>query len=168
MDIVADVLKQADAAKLKVATQNIERLAQGKTAKLSKQQFRLPTKVVPSDQVALTKSKKMNKDQSRVSGSAEGETASVPENRQAAKNAAIRGLETVLATKMVEAMMPKDQSRIYGEGTAGEIWRGFHIDAMGKALSSQGLFSTSEDDATPDDLTGQPFRQRRTIVPFAS
>jgi peptidoglycan hydrolase FlgJ len=168
MDIVADVLKQADAAKTKVAMQNIERLAQGKTVKLSKQQFRLPTKVAPSDQIALTKFKKLNKDQSRVPASAEGDIASVPESRQAAKNAAMRGLETVLATKMVEAMMPKDQSRIYGEGTAGEIWRGFHIDAMGKALAGQGLFSTSNDDATPNDLTNQPFKQRRTIVPFAS
>ena len=168
MDIVADVLKQADAAKTKVAMQNIERLAQGKTAKLSKQQFRLPTKVSPSDQVALNKSIKVNKDQSRVSDSAEGAKALVPDSRQAAKNAAMRGLETVLATKMVEAMMPKDQSRIYGEGTAGEIWRGFHIDALGKALAGQGLFSTSNDDATPNDLTNQPFKQRRTIVPFAS
>ena len=168
MDIVADVLKQADAAKLKVATQNIERSAQGKTVKLSKQQFRLPTKVAPLEQVALTKSKNVNKDQSRVPGSVEGDSASVPESRQAAKIVAMRGLETVLATKMVEAMMPKDQSRIYGEGTAGEIWRGFQIEAMGKALAGQGLFSTSKDDATPKDLTNQPSRQRRTIVPFVS
>jgi peptidoglycan hydrolase FlgJ len=166
MDIVADVLKQANPAKLKIASQFIEGLAHGKKIQIPRDQFRLPTKSAGLE-VAQSNLVKLKKDQSRVQVDGDGAIDLKSATKLDAKKAAMRALETVLATKMVEGMMPKDQSRLYGEGTAGEIWRGLHIEAMGKALASQGLFETTKDDANRIDQRDEMPGKTKSIVPFA-
>ena len=166
MDIVADVLNQANPAKLKIASQQIERLAQGKKVLIPRDQFRLPTKFAGLEE-ASSNQVRFKKDQSRVPGEGDSAIDLKSATKQDAKKAAMRALETVLATKMVEGMMPKDQSRLYGEGTAGEIWRGLHIEAMGKALASQGLFATSNDDPNSIEQKDEMPGKAKSIVPFA-
>lgn len=167
MDIVADVLKQADPAKLKIATRQIEEFARQRDCKICKDQFQLVSSFDEINRTAPLKNVHFRKDQSRVPGGTEDGLASQLETRDTARKAAMKGLETVLATKMIEGMMPKDQSRLYGEGTAGEIWRGLHIEAMGKALASQGLFATSKGESTSVDQLNEKSKKTKLIVPFA-
>jgi peptidoglycan hydrolase FlgJ len=146
MDIIAQVMGNAEPLKLKVATRMLQAMSSKNAAPADVSQFQL------ADSETETK---------KVMSAPPGDAG------KKARQEAMRGLETVLATKMVEAMMPKDQSRLYGEGTAGEIWRGLHIDAMGKALASRGLFSTSREPLAavvqrPPNASGT-----KLIVPFA-
>ncbi len=167
MDLIADVMMHADAAKLKTATQSLEKLSRAKLKPKTEEVFQTVNDAPKSSVSALRNESAFAKDQSRVHGIDGDDALLTGKTRDASRKEAMRGLETVLATKMVEGMMPKDQSRLYGEGTAGEIWRGLHIDAMGKALASQGLFSTSKNDTmTVDDVT-PPTKKTKLIVPFA-
>jgi primosomal protein N' len=167
MDVVADVLKQADATKLRVATQHIENLGRNKPGKILKDQLQKTVEFEKASSSTLRKFGLIEKDQSRVPASSEANATSETEKQKATKKVAMQALETVLATKMVEGMMPKDQSRLYGEGTAGEIWRGLHIEAMGKALAGQGLFATTKDEDLIFERSKERPRKSGSIVPFA-
>jgi Rod binding domain-containing protein len=46
--------------------------------------------------------------------------------------------EAVMLRSMVEDMLPKDSSAIYGEGTAGNIWRSMQADFISQELSKAG------------------------------
>lgn len=162
MDIVADVLSMADSAKVKVASQNLENLARSKSKRIETEAFQFAINRKENGRDTPAEPSRIQKDQSRLPGGMESEAQSADALQKASKKAAMQKLETVLATKMVESMMPKDQSRIYGEGTAGDVWRGFHIEAMGKALAGQGLFEISK-----DQEVHQTPAKRHKILPFA-
>jgi peptidoglycan hydrolase FlgJ len=147
MDIIADVMMHADPGKMKIASRVLEDLSVRRPAMPSEAQFR---RVI-----------------SNASRNVELSSVENPYGGKTAYNNAVRGLETVLATKVVEAMMPKDQSRLYGEGTAGEIWRGFHIEVMGQALVGQGVFSNLEHADKVLPPTSPQTRRTAAIVPFA-
>jgi peptidoglycan hydrolase FlgJ len=145
MDIIADVMQQADPVQARAGLQ-----------RLQKHQSVNPARV----QAAQLRATPFHQDQSRL-------TAPKQDDRALAERAVMQKLETVLATKMVEAMLPKDQSRLYGEGTAGEVWRGFHIEAMGKAIAEEDLLSTSLKPAVQAENPGQNPSRRSTITPFS-
>jgi hypothetical protein len=44
-------------------------------------------------------------------------------------------LEGTLMTKFVDEMLPKSSHALYGEGLAGDTWRGFEVDQLGSALA---------------------------------
>lgn len=167
MDLVGDVLKQADSAKLKVATEYLKGLSQDRKIAVAEKNFRKEIRPAALNRDELHGVRSSAKNQSRLSGSGAAVDLAADTSGKRRTKEAMRGLETVLATKMVESMMPKDQSRIYGDGTAGEIWRGMHIEIMGKALASQGLFSTSDDKPAGSDLSPLRIKNTKMIVPFA-
>lgn len=167
MDLVADVLQQADVNKLKRATLKLVGTEKKTIAKGPSVEFlRVSAAHKPKDTQAVAKHE-FKKDQSRVPGYKLDSVEPSPSSRETQKAEAMRGLETILATKMVEAMMPKDQGELYGEGTAGEIWRGFHIETMGKALASQRLLSNSPNEiGNAGENTIRNVRTKK-IMPFA-
>ena len=167
MDLITDALMHADVAKLKVATRKIAGLAHKSSGELKGTSFQKVSETKKHANVFIAAAATIEKDHSRVPSFGDDQVASDSEPRVAAKKAAMRKLETVLATKMVEGMMPKDQSKLYGAGTAGEIWRGLHIEAMGKALASQGLFATSKNEVDGLDQRSVIPQRTKTIVPFA-
>lgn len=58
----------------------------------------------------------------------------------AAVDPAYRGLEEVLLGRLLETMMPSDAASVYGGGTAGRIWRGFMAEHLAKsAAAGQGV-----------------------------
>jgi hypothetical protein len=165
MDLVADVLRQADVTKLKLATSKLIGLKDFIPGKINNSEFRKISNHYANKDLSSVVAADFAKDQSRVPGNGSKISNTKPEN--ISKKAAMRGLEDVLATKMVEAMMPKDQVKLYGDGTAGEIWRGFHIETMGKALASQGLFATAADRGGQTGLDTEKKLRTKMIVPFA-
>jgi hypothetical protein len=44
-------------------------------------------------------------------------------------------LEGTLMTKFVDEMLPKSNHALYGEGLAGDTWRGFEVEQLGSALA---------------------------------
>jgi Rod binding domain-containing protein len=46
--------------------------------------------------------------------------------------------EAVMLRRMVEEMLPKDSSSLYGEGTAGDIWRSLQADLMSQEMAKGG------------------------------
>jgi hypothetical protein len=78
---------------------------------------------------------------------------------------AMSNLETVLATKLVESMIPKDQERLYGGGSAGRIWQGLHVELMGKSLGESGVMNIMKEEpgALADSV---PKGKWPGIVPF--
>jgi peptidoglycan hydrolase FlgJ len=142
MDLIADVMKRADPLQQRAAIAKLEEVAASR---------------VTSHDVPAFKQVVKEKDQSRLQSEVITAQAKAPSARQAA----MKKLEAVLATKFVEAMLPKDQSSLYGEGTSGEVWRGLHIEAMGKALADGGLL----DSPTVSQAPAQGLR--KAITPFA-
>jgi peptidoglycan hydrolase FlgJ len=167
MDLIADVMQQADILKLKTATLKLKGFADRKLATAPGEAFKKVNSMKSPSVIEHAKSAIMTKDQSRLSGTENTDLALKTQKLHTSKKAAMRGLEAVLATKMVESMMPKDQSDVYGKGTAGEIWRGFHIDQMGKALASKGLFGPPEAVVTANDGRFLQPSRAKAIVPFA-
>ncbi len=167
MDLIADVLQQADVKKLRLATVKLLGSKVKLAAKMPSSDFRTLSATHDSKLLETVAKVEFKKDPSRLPGSGLESAGSLPPSREDQRKEAMRGLETVLATKMVEAMMPKDQNELYGEGTAGEIWRGFHIDSLGKALAGRQLLSTSADDVrnAGEDAGGN--MRSKMIVPFA-
>jgi hypothetical protein len=142
MDIIADVMAKADPAARQAALLRLEKLSRTKTASVDQATF---TPVMAG------------KDQSRLDGQP---TATKPE---AAQKDVMRKLDAVLATKLVESMMPRDQSSLYGEGTSGEVWWGLHMEVLGKALADDGILNTSSD--APQALPALGLR--KAITPFS-
>lgn len=134
MDIIEAVMQRADPGKSMAAARRLESFSR--------------LAVAGAGSPKLPKFAAL-KDQSRLP---ESESADDPKVK-----AAMHKLEAMLAAKMVEAAMPKDQSHIYGEGVAGDVWRGLQIEAMGAAIADGGLLS----------VTGGASQARRPIVPFA-
>jgi peptidoglycan hydrolase FlgJ len=167
MDLIADVLNNADAAKLKLATlrltQTQTKIASGETGREFQRRLNADRAKLFLVQPGLP----LRKDQSRLQLSADREIGTKESSRSAANEQAMQGLEAVLATKMIESMMPKDQESIYGKGTSGEVWRGFHIEQMGKAIASQKLFGSSSEAIVSTELSPSRHGGRKQIVPFA-
>jgi peptidoglycan hydrolase FlgJ len=167
MDIIADVMGHAEPARLKAATRLLQAMSTKKTAPSDAAQFQLVKAKAEPNSFKVANSPAAIRSHDGHQASSMQRAMSTDVTHKKTRKEAMQGLETVLATKMVEAMMPKDQSRLYGEGTAGEIWRGLHIDAMGKALASRGLFSTSNE--LPANVVQRPLNTTgaKLIVPFA-
>jgi Rod binding domain-containing protein len=52
--------------------------------------------------------------------------------------AANEKFEAVMLRNMAEDMLPKDSSALYGEGTAGNIWRSLEADLMSQEMAKGG------------------------------
>lgn len=91
---------------------------------------------------------------------------------QRKKDAMIQ-LEGALMTKMVDSMMPKSEDSVYGKGLAGDTWRGFAVEQMGKTLAKNDLLNFNR--AAPSDGQGTAVSlfgdfaspNGMTITPFA-
>jgi peptidoglycan hydrolase FlgJ len=148
LDLVADVLQQADVSNLKQATLKLNGAAKPTFAEIAQ-----------NSAPAIEGKAFLRKDQARLTVSEnDPKLAKILEG----KHKVMRGLEAMLATKMVEAMMPRGQDELYGEGTAGEVWRGFHIEAMGQAIADQNMLNISKRPQNEEQRS-----QAKTIKPFA-
>ncbi len=58
-------------------------------------------------------------------------TAPVPMNDQAK---AYKGLEELVLQRLVEVMLPKEDSGVFGGGTAGDVWRSMLAEQLAKQI----------------------------------
>lgn len=112
-DIVADVARAADPARLALAQAKLGAAAQTVASVAS-------DKPSPFD-IALRQATS-----TRAAGAAGARPA----------DAAWRGLEEVLLARMLDAALPADANALYGGGAAGKIWRGFMAEHLARAAAS--------------------------------
>jgi hypothetical protein len=112
-DIVADVARAADPARLALAQARLGAAAQTIVSGLA-------DKPSPFD-VALRQATS-----TRAAGAAGARPA----------DAAWRGLVEVLLARMLDSALPADSQALYGGGAAGKIWRGFLAEHLARAAAS--------------------------------
>ena len=52
--------------------------------------------------------------------------------------------EALYLRQMLEEMMPKDSAALFGEGTAGSVWRSMLADSMATTLSKTGTIGIAQ------------------------
>lgn len=80
----------------------------------------------------------LNRDSAGVSGSAGLSAAdkAVPESH--------RKFEAMVLQNFVKSMLPAESEKIYGKGTAGEIWRGMMAEQIGDVIAKSGGIGIAE------------------------
>ena len=86
-------------------------------------------------------------------------------------------LEGALLSTLIDEMMPKDDGGLYGNGTAGEVWRDLHVQQIADATAKDGVLSLGEmtslapreQSASAVIKTPQwPYFMQREVTPYAS
>jgi hypothetical protein len=90
---------------------------------------------------------------------------------------AYQALESNLMANALQSMMPEGEGSLYGEGTAGDVWRGMMVDQMALAASQDNLFGllpqtfrVTPTGAAEGETSSAVFNLlpgRRKITPFA-
>ncbi len=116
-DIVLDVAKAADPVKFRVAA---EKLSEGNsTIRISMNDF---------DQTLARVNAMQEVSRNSYAADGRGHFEILP--RGGSQMKAYKGLEQLVLKNLVETMLPKDSGVLYGNGTAGDIWRSFLADQL--------------------------------------
>ena len=126
-DIVLDVLNAADPSRAEAATQRLNALAAGAPASaaqdfakaLDAAQSSAPSSVAGMANVRM---KLLNKDLNEA---------------QKTKNAQVE-FEATLLNNLVGEMLPKDAASVFGQGTAGDVWRSMLGDQIAHQIAKSG------------------------------
>jgi Rod binding domain-containing protein len=83
-----------------------------------------------------------------------------------AQAVANRKFEAVMLRSMTEEMMPKDAGGLYGEGTAGNIWRSLQADLMSQEMAKGGGIGIARMLAKSQDRIGGDGAALNAIEPL--
>ncbi len=120
-DIVLDVARAADPSKALAATERLSRLGSVEPAGGGFVGLIAPTELGEGplrNQIGAMSGKPAL-------------TAPVPMNDQAK---AYKGLDELVLQRLVEVMLPKEESGVFGGGTAGDVWRSMLAEQLAKQL----------------------------------
>lgn len=53
-------------------------------------------------------------------------------------NEAMKRFEAMMLQQMIEQMLPKENSAVYGEGFAGDMWRSIQAEKLGESFAEHG------------------------------
>ncbi len=120
-DIVLDVARAADPNKSMAATQRLLRLGSSEPAAA---EFSTLMEERNSSDAELRSTVEM------MSGRPSA-TAAAPMD---ARTKAYKGVEELVLQNLVETMLPKDESGIFGSGTAGDVWRSMLAEQLAKQI----------------------------------
>lgn len=102
--------------------------------------------------------------------SIDGGTA-VASNQSNAKAEAMKKLEGVLLANMLDSMVPKSESDLYGGGTAGDTWRSFQVNQMAEDMAQRGVLNLDQlgnGGASANNTSQWPQFQAKPITSYAS
>ncbi len=120
-DIVLDVARAADPTKSAAAT---ERLLQASAAEPVGVEFSSHIRASNLGDAGL---------QSAVAKMG-GRPSAVSVAPMDARTKAYRGVEELVLQKLVETMLPKEDSGVFGSGTAGDVWRSMLAEQLAKQI----------------------------------
>lgn len=66
-----------------------------------------------------------------------------PTQKSKAKDAG-QQFEAMYLRQMLEEWMPKDSESLFGDGTAGTVWRGMMVDTLATTLSKSGTIGIAQ------------------------
>lgn len=124
-DIVLDVLRAADPAEARTATDRLRKLA-GKGPADATGFAALVDRPLPDPGPRVP----FHVDRARVALNSDLNTGS--------DRSVLQRFEAFVLKSFVEAMLPKDSSAIYGEGSAGRIWRSMLAEGLADELAASG------------------------------
>jgi hypothetical protein len=120
-DIVLDVARAADPSKALAATERLSRIG---SAPLAAEGFAGLVAPTEPSEGAL---------RSQI-GAMSGKSASTARVPMGDDAKAYKGLEELVLQRLVEAMLPKEDSGVFGSGTAGDVWRSMLSEQLAKQL----------------------------------
>ncbi|HEY8007923.1 MAG TPA: hypothetical protein VIE66_14245 [Methylocella sp.] len=151
-DIVLDVAKAADPIKFRVAT---EKLWEGNST------FRIPMNGFDQTLARVNAMQEV----SRNSYAADGRGRFEILQHGGSQMKAYKGLEQLILKNLVETMLPKDSGVLYGNGTAGDIWRSFLADQLANQVGkSIDLGVVPKSMPSSDSATGQPVLRKSVQI----
>jgi hypothetical protein len=80
------------------------------------------------DHALTSANAKLQASRNSYTGDGRGSPEILP--REDARTKAYKGLEQLVLKNLVENMLPKDSGVVFGNGTAGDIWRSFLADQL--------------------------------------
>ncbi|MGO9673883.1 MAG: rod-binding protein [Methylocella sp.] len=120
-DIVLDVARAADPSKALAATERLARI--GSAAPVAGGFAGLVAPTQSSESALRSQIGAMSGRPAFVESVATGDDAK-----------AYKGLEQLVLQRLVEAMLPKEESGVFGSGTAGDVWRSMLSEQLAKQL----------------------------------
>jgi Rod binding domain-containing protein len=63
--------------------------------------------------------------------------------------------EAMVLRQVLEDMLPKDASSVFGEGTAGNVWRSMLAENLANAMASRNILGLAETVAPPVHVEGK-------------
>lgn len=147
-DIVLEVLKAADPARAQAATQRLVALGDGGPDAADDFARALDAAAPPplAGVGAAANAAGMRDRLARIGGA-------LTSDQKAAKVEV--EFEASMLKTFVEAILPKDQSSYYGQGAAGDIWKGMLADQIAKQIAKSGAFGISKRIFATHPLPGQ-------------
>jgi peptidoglycan hydrolase FlgJ len=136
-DIVLDVLKAADPVRAQAATQRLSALGVAGVNEADDFAKALDAAAQPSEAAAdIVPSAANMRDRLSLLSS---DTA----REQKAAKTQIEFEASILKT-FVDAILPKDETDVYGQGTAGDVWKSMLADQIAKQIAKSGAFGVSK------------------------
>jgi peptidoglycan hydrolase FlgJ len=122
-DIVMDVVNAADPARMQEAQERLQTASSTlAAARLTRDGKGFSTDVASLDQIS-------------TSGPDTGAKVST---RDSKTPETYRKFEAMVLQNFIQSMLPSDSSEIYGEGTAGNVWKGMMAEQLGNAIAKGG------------------------------
>jgi hypothetical protein len=136
-DIVLEVLKAADPARAQAVTQRLVALGAGEADGGDDFAKALDAAALPAIGNAET---------APYAGGMRDRLASLsPEAASEQKAARVQvEFEASVLKTFVDAILPKDEADVYGQGTAGDIWKSMLADQIAKQIAKSGAFGISK------------------------
>jgi len=136
-DIILEVLKAADPQRVQAATQRL--VALGAASADAADDF---TKVLDATEQPSVGGPEI----AANAGGMRDRLASISPDAASDQKAARVQVEfeaSILKT-FVDAILPKDETSVYGQGTAGDIWKSMLADQIAKQIAKSGAFGISK------------------------
>ncbi|WP_321503969.1 rod-binding protein [Breoghania sp.] len=135
-DLVLDVARAADPEKLKAAANRLKAIAQ--SSALDAPDFDNTFDTVTNDLAAGGTRPHHAADVTPIRTSLRAKAA------MAASLSPARQFEALILQQFIEVMLPQDAETVFGEGTAGDIWKSMMAEQISKQVVSAGGVGISE------------------------
>jgi peptidoglycan hydrolase FlgJ len=148
-DIVLDVLKAADPVRAQAATQRLSALGAGGVEEADDFTKALDVAArAPAQSVDAAPSGANMRDRlSHID-------LDSAEDQKVAKTQV--EFEASILKSFVDAILPKNEADVYGQGTAGDIWKSMLADQVARQIAKSGAFGISKRLFTSHPLPGHP------------
>jgi peptidoglycan hydrolase FlgJ len=147
-DIVLEVLKAADPLRAQATTNRLTALGGGSVG--AADDF---TRVLDATEQSSIERPEATPDLSNMRARLSGVSLDEANAQKAARTEI--DFEASMLKTFVDAILPKDEADVYGQGTAGDIWKSMFADQIARQIAKSGAFGISKRLFATHPLPGQ-------------